>query len=317
MSSYITRQIGNKEPLLFLLKLSDHLEDTPASRISLYSSNHGDNKNLTRRPHLAIEWESGDEIQKLEKKITLEHGRTYYLPRIDNKEGRKFFISFDSSPEYEPPTIEVRGGDDETISDWRQVVSPFKTEWSWLEFKISAVRSPIVLGNKFKAKSRDTWIESGPPEEQKVPWHFLSPTGISHKIFAKYIGEYEWEVDFQPDELGRWRYYWTHRFTSIPYKSPLGAFDVIIRDPKDVKKQLQRLAEKIESADLKTHYERMKVFEAPFSRLERAALRFETPESFHSKSGDDLRNRLDEVRTLIWKKPIPKFIPPKPFPRDW
>ncbi len=317
LSSYVTDQIGENKPLMFLLKQSDYLEDTPASRISLYSSNHGDNRNVNRRPHLLLEWESKDEILQIKKRINLEHGRTYFLPKIENSEGKIIAVSFNPDPGYESPIIEVREGDDESTSSWRRVDGPFKAKWKWLEFKITSAMDPVVLGNEFRAISKDTWIENGPPEKQNVEWNFLSPSGILHKVHATYIGKYEWEVNFHPDELGRWRYYWTHRFNPNPYKSALGSFDVIIRNQEGIKKQLQLLGEKMRRANLKTYYERIKTFGPSFNRLERGALSFETPESFASESGDDLRNRLDEVRELIWKKPIPEFISPQPFPREW
>lgn len=314
---YISLRVREQKPLLFLIKLSDFKEDTPGSRISTYSAEYGDNRNVERRPYLYIEWESSKETQQLEKSINLEYGRTCILPRIDISEATTIMASFIPKHGFESPTIEVRGGSDEVVSPWTRVIGPFENNWKWIEFKIISVIDPIILGHDFKAQIRDTWIETGPPEDQKVEWIFLAPTGKVRRREANYLGKYIWEVNFQPDEIGRWDYYWKHSFSARPYSSSKGSFDVIIQDQSHIKRELQILSEKIKSVHLKTHYERAKTFGVTFMKLQRAALQLETPQSFTTRSGRELRETLDDVRGLIWGIPIPKSLPLQSLPRDW
>ena len=318
LSAYIADRIRNKEPLLFLLKLADYLEDRANSGVAVYSANYGDSKNIEYRPRLFLEWESDKETQNLLKKVNLEYGRTYYLPRIHNEgSGDTFMGSFVSKPGFEPPTLEVRGGDDERSSPWKKVSLPWKEDWEWIEFRVFAGVHPVSLGEVFETRLRDTWVVGGPPERQEVEWTFVSPTEKEHRIMGEYLGHYVWEVHFRPDELGRWRYFWSHHLGRSPSRSPVGVFDVTLRNRADSKRQLKRLAEEIRESNLKTHYERMKAFEVRFCQLERAVLQLETPESFASDTGVEVRKSLDEVRSLIWGESVSGPIPLKAFPRKW
>ena len=80
---------------------------------------------------------------------------------------------------------------------------------------------------------------------------------------------------------------------------------------------MEEFAEEVRESGLPTHYERMKAFEVRFCQLERAAMQFETPESFGSEAGEETRRRLDEVRSLIWGESVSGNIPPKAYPRKW
>ena len=318
LSAYIEDRLCRKKPLLFLLKLADHLEDRPDSGIAVYSGNYGDSKNVAYRPRLILEWESDNETEHLSKNVDLEYGRTYHLPRIRNKgSGDMFMGSFVCKPGFEAPTLEVRGGDDQSSSPWRKTSSPWKEDWEWLEFRLFAGVHPLSLGEVFETRLRDTWVVGGPPERQEVEWTFVSPAEKEHRITGEYLGLYVWEVHFKPNELGRWRYFWSHHLGRSCSRSPVGVFDVTLRNRADSKRQLKMLSEEIRERNLKTHYERMKAFEVRFCQLERAVLQLETPESFASDTGLEMRSSLDEVRSLLWGSPVSGSIPPKAFPRKW
>ena len=82
LSEYINERMNLKKPLLFMVKPSDYLEDTPNSRFSIYAANYGDDRNTQRRPKLILKWESKNEIKSLVKKISLEYGRDYIFPKL-------------------------------------------------------------------------------------------------------------------------------------------------------------------------------------------------------------------------------------------
>lgn len=314
LNIYLSDRINKKKPLLFLIKLSDYLEDTPNSRIALFSANHGEDYNVLRRPKLKIKWSSNKEVKAFQKEVTLEYGRTYYTGRIYT-EARNIAVSFKPVSGFEKPTIEMRGWDGNKISNWQHVEYPASLGFEWMEFKLHAVTNPVVLGQAFISSIRDTWIVSKPPEEQSVEWEFVSPSGKKVKQLAKYMDDFEWTIEFIPNELGRWSYSWNTSFTKKPYISEQGYFDAVIGDDKNIREQLRLLKERIAVAGLKTHYERMKEFEIEFSRLERAFMQSQTPEIFGSVRGEAVLRELDEVRELLWGKPIRPVL--KAFKREY
>jgi hypothetical protein len=322
LTDYLAERIRKRQPLLLLVKQSDYDEDRLGGLLALYSGNYGDSRNLRRRPQLTIEWTSRTEAFSLEKEIFLEHGRFYTFPRQAINGATSFAVSFEADPDYESPTIEIRGGTGKTVSPWRRVSLPFTANWEWIELRLSAVTDPVSVAEEFVAQLRDTWVVTRPPEEQKVLWTFISPTAQDYKVEADYQGGYTWRVHFQPKELGRWHYYWTQHFTKQPYTSVLGTFDVVATDLETIKHQLQSLRERMRHPTLldREHMRHptlldtlghQSTFETDFVKLERAALQLETPQSFTAKSHHDLYALLRDLRALLWGegKPIPERIP--------
>ncbi len=206
LTHYISTRLQQQQPLLFLLKLADHQEDYPGSLLSLYSGNHGDNRNVQRRPHLLLEWESAAESQHMTQNVWLEYGRSHLIPRMRTEGAQFFAVSFAPTPGYAAPVLEVRGGKTDEDIPWHRVVGPLRADWNWLDVRLTAVIDPIVLGEAFTAELRDTWVRTQPPEQQDVLWTFTSPLGQSYSVRAAYQGDYQWRVRFHPPELGRWRY---------------------------------------------------------------------------------------------------------------
>ncbi len=282
---YLSERVRTQQPLLFLLKLSDYQEDRRGSVLQLYSSNHGDNRNVQRRPHLFLDWESATETYRKEQGVFLEYGRSYVVPLLPTPGARVFVASFITSPGYEAPTIDMRGGDANTTSAWRRVSLPFTADWQWAEIRLTAVADPVVLGEEFTATLRDTWVRTATPEEQQVPWTFVSPTGESFVVPAEYHGHYQWRIRFQPHEVGRWHYFWTQNFLKQPYKSAEGTFDVVGGDQANVIQHLKILQDAIRNSELTTPSERIRVFGRRFVTLERAAMHLQNSRELCLRGG--------------------------------
>jgi hypothetical protein len=323
LTSYIGERVRSHKPLLFLLKLSDYQEDIPGSRLSFYSADYGTDWDIEKRPRLLIEWESPAEFRNLKEEVFVEYGRTYVLPRIACEGATYCSLSFIPNDGYENPTIYLRGVGAGNISPWtggispwRRYSSPFAIDLQWIDIKLNAVTNPVILGQPFKAELRDTWVVKKPPEQQEVLWDFHSPTNLDYQVKAEYQNNYLWKVHFNPTELGRWRYSWKFNFDGYQ-RSSQGIFDVVGGDRSNIKKQLEALLKEIKNSKIKTSIGRMKHFEVPFTRLERAAFQLETPESFTSESGYKLRKLIDELRLPLAGKPIPEVILMHAFPRKW
>jgi hypothetical protein len=307
---YIGQRLRARQPLLFLLKLSDDDEDLPGSAITFYSANHGDIRNPKRRPHLYLQWKSPTQVLTVEKHILLEHGRTYVLTLPNMKRAQVVAVSFQVVDGFEQPTIEIRSKEDRS-AHWRRVLLPTAVNGKPLDVRLRASIDPVILGELFESELRDTWVRRGAPESQDVLWTFKSPTGARHLVKAMYQGNYRWTVRFRPSELGRWNYWWTQNFAERPYKSSVGIFDVIPGATKSIRKQLLALRDQIRDSDLKTEAERVAVFGQAFMKLERAALRQETPETFRGKAGQKFRVLLRELRTELSGTTVPESIRPK------
>ena len=175
--------------------------------------------------------------------------------------------------------------------------------WDWLEVRLDAVRNRATLGVPFEAEFRDTWVKTGPPETQRVPWIFDAPSGSQHEILATYVGDYRWRVRFSPWELGRWRYRWSNQFLAQPYKSAEGTFDVMPEDLADLAAALEVLKEEVTQCPYPPGEQRVRLFGLRFQRLERAVMRTESPESFRMSErdadGGSLSHQLDSIRTLL------------------
>lgn len=312
LARYATQRIREGLPLLLLLKLADADEDVPGSVLTVYSGEHGATRDLGRRPRLELGWRSSAEKRSKVYGIHLEHGRSLTLPRMPAEVGGShFYIEFDVEPGYADPVIEVRGGAGDAASPWQRAGAPIHSEWEWLEVRLTAAVEPVILGEAFTAELRDTWVRTGPPAEQRVVWTFISPTGIRHDVLAQYVGDNTWKVEFVPDELGRWHYEWSQQFTEEGYRSAVLPFDVLLGSREGAVIQVERFAGMLEQTrptpGSPEHWRAM----VQFARLERAAMQFETPETFPSDEGLMLRKLLGRCRAILGNGPPPP-IPQRP-----
>jgi hypothetical protein len=289
LTEYVARRLSRDAPLLFLIKLSDGLEDVPGSLLHLFSANHGDSENDERRPRFWAEWHADAEVVKVERHVLLEHGRSTVLPRLRAEDMSALAVSFYPEDGCESPLVHVRGGAGSRVSEWRAACHPLEVDWEWFEVRIAAVRNPVCLGDAFEAELRDTWTPTGRPEEQEVAWRFVSPTGEEHNVLAEYGGDWRWRVRFRPLEVGRWSYRWTQGFTAVPYESKEGYFDVVARDPDAVVEALERLEERAISSGLPVGKARMAAFGGPFMRLQRALVQVTGPDSPALESAASVR----------------------------
>lgn len=318
LSRYIESRAQSNQPLLFLIKLADYLEDVPGNQLALYSANYGAGREGSlRRPQLILEWEAAKETTSLHQDLFLEYGRTYRFPKIETPGATGFAATFESQTGYDRPTIQIRGGNDVDLSSWRPLTLPVQAAWDWVEVQVLAATDPIHHGSTFEAKIRDTWMTTGPPKDQEVLWTFISPYGISFEIVAKYLGDYTWGVNFQPEEIGRWRYSWTQQFIDTPYQSPIKQFDVIPGDQANIQKQIQALQKKIKNNNQSSVPGTRKELALAFLKLERAVMQQQTPSSFSTAEGIRMKERLNTVRSLLTKKNRPPQSRMVAMDRKW
>jgi hypothetical protein len=318
LAGYVEERGRAGLPLLFLLKLSDHEEDRAGSVLTVYSGNHGDSANTARRPRLALEWEGTAAPGSSETELFLEYGHVKSLPPLLVEGARSLAASFLPAPGSLLPTLELRTEGEAGLSPWRPVELPLElpTGTRRAELRVIAAPAPLRLGEPFRATIRDTWIVTGPPSQQELRFTFVSPTGVRHERIARYEGDWRFEVELLPDEIGPWRYVWEEHFTERPFRSAVGGFDVIAESLETVLAALEALEQRLApGADGAGPESRARLHEQ-LSRLERAVLRFETPESFHSTEGRAVRTRLNEVRALLGEAvPVPQplaGLPPLP-----
>ena len=320
LTAYAERRGRSGEPLLFLVKLDDYTEDEPYTLLCYYSGNAGLLRNPARRPRLVLEWESPDELARVERELHLEHGRTLELPALEVAGAQLVAASFTPEEGHERPILEVRGGEDD---GWRPATHPVEVSRSPIRVRLVAARDPLPLGQPFRGEFRDTWLTSAPPEEQRVPWTFVSPRGEHHVLEASYAGDYRWEMEFQPTELGRWLYFYETSFTGPPghehppHRSADGFFDVVARDREIVHGALRSLLARVREAAPASKREAVAEFGVPFWRLERAALQLETPESFRSEEGRETFGLLTEIRSALTGRKERDRLEPRPLDRDF
>jgi hypothetical protein len=303
LTAYVQRQVIAGESIRFLLKLSDHFEDATGTVVHFYSSCQGDSENAARRPRLVLDWCSDRECAALECMVRLEPGRRIELPPVEGgDEVVAVAVSYadGSSPEW--PRLAVRSADSAASSDWMTVALPQRCEWSRVASRVDAVRNPIELGQAFTASFRDTWIPSGAPERQEVPWSFHSPSGRRHRVQAEFVGDWTWTVRFQPEELGRWEYSWSQTFDR-PWTSAVGSFDVVPGDQESLIRALNRFIERVRESGLPRGIPRLRAFSGEFQRLQRGLMASQTPESFPLGGGDasggEVGRCLDEARKAM------------------
>ena len=319
LAAYAERRGRAGEPLLFLVKLDDYTEDEPYTLFLYYSGNAGNPRNPARRPKLTLEWESPGQLARVEREIHLEHGRTLELPALEGAGAQLVAASFVPEPGHERPILEVRGDED---GAWRAAAHPVEVSGEPVRLRLVAARDPVPLGQPFRSEFRNTWVTTAPPEEQRVPWTFVSPRGEHHVVEARYAGDYRWEVEFQPTELGRWLYFYETSFIDEPgfenpYRSAEGFFDVVAGNRETVQSGLRSLLARIREAAPASKREVIAEFGVPFWRLERAALRLETPESFRADEGRKTFNLVTEVRKLIAGRKVRDRYRMKPMERPF
>jgi hypothetical protein len=305
LASYVQERSKARLPLLFLVKLSDFEEDRPGSVLTVYSGNHGDSGNVARRPRLVVEWESPAERGGVETEVFLEYGRVRNLAPLDLEGARSLAASFRPMPGFLRPAVEARFESHAGLSPWRRLDLPLElpagARRAWL--RVIAAPAPLRFGEPFRATIRDTWIVTGPPETQQVRFVFVSPTGARHEQLARYEGDWRFAVEFLPDELGPWRYVWEQRLTEAPFQSAVGGFDVLAEELGDVLGALDAMGRRLDAAGAQVSATEGPALFEQFSRLERAALRFETPEQFRSSEGEAIRQRLDRLRARLGEAP--------------
>jgi hypothetical protein len=308
LAAYVTERVRSRQPLLFLVKLADDDEDVTGSQLTIYSASSDNDLNPVRRPRLELEWSAASERTGTELELYLEHGRSYQFPSRVVAGAVMHAITFVPDQGHATPALLVRGGMGADTASWRAASLPFSADWDWLEVRALAAATPLELGQSFTQEFRDTWVQTGPLEGQKVPWEFTSPTGEVTIVHATYQGDFRWSVHFTPTELGRWRYRWSSRFTEEGYHSPEGVFDVIIVDRANARAQLDHFLERLKAEQKHRATDATERLLIRFARLERAVLQNETPESFRSPHGDSVRVALNAIRTLLGGE-VPPPIP--------
>ncbi len=320
LAAYVEAQSRQRAPLRFLLKLSDPLEDEPGTLLHLYTVDHGDLRNLGRRPVLDLTWSAPRTVASSRRRVHLENGRHVVSERLDVRGVRTLAVSFlaeEGADEAGLPTLQVRGGRGDEPGPWRSAAYPLDVEWSWAQVRVIAGRDPLELGGAFESSLRDTWVRTAPPEEQEVRFRFESPRGRRFEVPGTYQGDYTWSVSFVPDEVGRWRYGFEEDFLKKHYTSAEAFFDVVVLDRENAREQLRALADRLRAEPEAVGEVPIPELAPSFWRLERAALRLETPESLASESGRELMERLTEVRELLGGREVPERLKLSPMKRDF
>jgi hypothetical protein len=320
LAAYAERRATRGKPLLFLVKLSDVDEDTPGTEMGVVAASADDLHNTARRPHLTLTWEDPAPRARLVRDLHLEYGRRLALPRLDAGGARLAAASFVPDEGHEAPTILVRGGrEGAPASAWRPLHATLPVDWRWMEARVVGARGPLVeLGETFTTRLHDTWIRSAPPEEQAVPFTFVSPRGERTEVLAEYQGDYVWTVSFRPDALGRWRYAFESSFLDETERHPPATFDVVALERESVRRGLEALlARAQEEAEDGEAAGGISPLAQEFWKLERAAMRLETPARWRSEEGRRLRELFDAVREAISGRRIPDEVVPTDMPRDF
>ena len=301
LAAYVQERALAGEPLLFLVKLSDHLEDATGSLLCFYSANHGDDRNTVRRPRLVVDWTPGRACRRARHDILLEHGRSLILPRIEAEGLQTVAGSYHPGESPERPTLYMRTGRDGEVSEWAPLGFPRALQADWLEVRVDACQNPVPIGEPFIARFRDTLVKTGSLEAQEVPWVFRAPSGREHRILAEFQGDFTWCATFVPDEVGRWEYRWSQRFLKEPYRSAEGSFDVIAGGRGNALRALERLEGTILDSGLPSETQRVLAFAPSLNRLQRGLMRTQTPEEFDLEGADPggVGAWLDRIRQVI------------------
>jgi len=320
LAGYIQEQARGRRPFRFLVKLSDPLEDEPGTLLHLYTVDHGDLRNTGRRPVLRLRWSAPGANFHTQRAVHLENGRVYTSERFILDGIRTLAVSFDALGDdgsAARPTLEVRGGRGDATTPWQPAAHPLDVEWDWAQVRVLAATDPHELGRPFETTLRNTWVRTAPPETQALRFRFESPRGKRFEVPGDYQGDYTWAVTFTPDEIGRWRYGFEEDFLKDRYQSAEAWFDVVLLDRENARAQLRALADRLRADPPADDGAPFPDLGPSFWRLERAALRLETPESLASESGRELLGLLTEVRELLGGRPVPDTLKLSPMKRDF
>ena len=315
LTAYVQQRIRTSKPLLFLLKLPDTSEDVTRPALALFSADYGEGMMPERRPQLRAKWSSPSQLASHQQDVILETGRFIVLPRLETPGAKMFSISFLAEDGAEQPWIEVRGGVGGVEEPWRPAFQPFKANWDWIEVRLRAAHNPVAFGSSIETEIRDTWIRTKAPEDQRVVFSFVAPSGTTYNVDANYLGEFRWHVKFTPNEIGRWRYFWEDNFTWNMRRGPDSVFDVIAQDMDIVLTALKALQTEISQSDLSSAEERLTHFERRFNSLQRAAISLLNPETFHSTQGSSVREKITEIRATLASEKLAET--PSEWARPW
>ena len=318
LARFVEERAREGLPVTLLFKVADRFEDEPDTLLYFYSGEHGDHRNPARRPQLTVRWRA-PAVQASERALVLEPGATHRTGRIPVRGARLFAASFSPEPESDRVTLELRSGAEGAgASPWRRLLgpSPIEPGDTWVELRAIAAVEAVALGRSFETSFRDTWLPTGPPEEQIVHFLFRSPTGVVLERDAEYRGDYRFEVSIEPHELGRWEYGFTHHFEH-DYESALGVFDVVPLERDGVVQALERLLAEAEAGEVEVGAGNVPRLGPRFWRLERALIGLETPESLASPEGRERFALLTRLHEVLGGRPAPEHPPLKPAKRDW
>lgn len=312
LAAYVQRRIRAREPILLLLKLSDFAEDVPGTLLSLFAADFGDSWTASWRPRLELDWElSVDDV--VEEPVCLEYGRACEWS-VAARPGELYVVDVRRERGSPAPRLAVVAGA-KTTGDlparWPTVV---RATGRRLTFRLLAVGDALPLGTAFEAQLRDTWVVTGPPEDQSIQWRFTAPSGHRHEVTGTYRGDWTWQVSFTPDELGPWRYRWRHRLVPEGRTSPPGRFDVVAWRAREVLDGLEGFSGRSgRGGTRRTAPDRTRQRVA-FARLQRAAMSLTSGAEGRRRPPAEVRLALRRAREALWGRPVPDPYPLKSQP---
>lgn len=303
LKAYIQQQVDSGKPLRFLLRMSGLDEDIPGTVIVIYSANGGDDWTAQGRPELSLTWEPPRSAALHRFPVVLDYGQSWVTPRLSVQPGDLISAEFRNSGGAFDPALEMRGGVGDQVTPWRPLGIPNQVPWEWLQVRVVGASHPLRLGSTFEAQIKDTWVRTGPPEDQRVPFVFISPSGMVDTVMAAYTGEYGWRVRFVPKELGPWRYYWSNSFTSGGFRSQLGKVDVI---PGEVGSLIDALSDlRIEASEKRLSRSSRQRMMVRLMRLERAVVERLGPSGLRGQEGAIALALLDSIRVVLGGERLP------------
>jgi hypothetical protein len=214
---YLQRCLNTGRTFDLLLKLDDAEEDQWGTETAILTSNFGNERDIvSKRPRLDFDIEIDRPAISLEKDFVLESGMQYELPIMKHK-GRRILLAAEvlSAAPGVIPEIWIRGGtlDDPQASEWTPLTFPLERRWDWSQIKLSAAPNRLQLGELFSIQLLETWVQPGPREKQVPEMILIAPSGKLYTSQGRFVAPLSYRIDFQPNELGLWRYGWT--FTPI------------------------------------------------------------------------------------------------------